>query len=388
MELRGRRIHIVGSADPEADETKLLYAHSLVSELVHALVTEGATFVVPFGKEPFLKDRDEGPSVIFDWTVAEAVHKALKGGISAASGPNGRLVATLATSKTDSQIPPTRRPIYDELRGGDAVHLEFLEPGWNAGASRRQRLAQLGDVLIGISGGEGVEHLAIEYSSRGKPVIPLDLQLGASQRDGSGGASRLFERALAQPKEFLRVSDGGSAADLLDRTRTRNGETPTGKVVAAVLKLLHGLAAPPVFYVRLLNDKLPEYPSVESFFRDTVDPLVRELGYDPCQMGVGKNEFAWMNQAIFDSLHHSSVVLVDLTTLRPNCFMEFGYALGNKQRVILTARDDTKLPFDSSSLETFLWGEAESPSERLKRLRQHWERNIDMPAIVNPKEAK
>lgn len=388
MELRGRRIHIVGSADPEADETKLLYAHSLASELVHAFVAEGAAFVVPFGKEPFLKDRDDGPSVIFDWTVAVAVHKALKGGVAAASGPNGRLIATLATSKTDSQIPPTRRPIYDELRDGDAVHLEFLEPGWNAGASRRQRLVRLGDVLIGISGGEGVEHLAIEYSSRGKPVIPLDIQLGALQRDGSGGASRLFERALTQPKEFLRVSDGGSATDLLDRTRTRNGETPTDKVVAAMLKLLHGLAAPRVFYVRLLNDKLPEYPSVESFFRDTVDPLVCELGYDPCQMGVRKNEFAWMNQAIFDSLHHSSVVLVDLTTLRPNCFMEFGYALGNKQKVILTARDDTKLPFDSSSLETFFWGEAESASERLKRLRQHWERNIDMPAIVNPKEAK
>ena len=50
-------------------------------------------------------------------------------------------------------------------------------------------------MLIGLSGGEGVEHLAVEYSSKGKPVIPIDLQLGASERDGSGGASRLFDRA-------------------------------------------------------------------------------------------------------------------------------------------------------------------------------------------------
>jgi hypothetical protein len=352
------------------------------------LAAEGANFVVPFGKEPRLNDREDGPSIIFDWTVAEAVLVALKAGKSSPSGPNGRLIATLATSKTDSHIPLSRRATYDQLREKDAVHFEFMEPGWTAGASRRQRLTQLGDVLIGISGGEGVEHLAIEYSSRGKPVLPLDIQIGASQRDGSGGAGRLFERALAEPSQFFRVIEGSSAADLLDQTRTRDGESETAKVVAAVMKLLHSLEPPQVFYVRLLNDTLPEYRSVENFFRDTVDPLVRQLGYEPCQMGTGKNEFAWMNQAIFDSLHHSSVVLVDLTAVRTNCFMELGYALGNRQRVIITARDDTKIPFDSSSIEACLWSEAATSAERIDKLRKHWERNIDMPYLVNPREAK
>jgi hypothetical protein len=186
MNLRGRRIHIVGSADPETDEGQLAYVHSLVSELTIALSTEGANFVIPFGKEPFLKDRTNGASIIFDWTVAESVYRALTDGRAQPSGPNGRLIATLATSTTDTQIPVTRRPLYDELRKKGAVSMEFIEPGWTAGALRRQRLAQLGDILIGISGGEGVEHLAIEYSTKGKPVVPIDIQIGASQRDGSG----------------------------------------------------------------------------------------------------------------------------------------------------------------------------------------------------------
>ena len=71
MNLCGRRIHIVGSADPEEDEKKLKYVHTLVSELTVALAVEGTTFVIPFGKEPLLKDRTDGPSIIFDWTVAE-----------------------------------------------------------------------------------------------------------------------------------------------------------------------------------------------------------------------------------------------------------------------------------------------------------------------------
>lgn len=388
MKLRGRRIHIVGSAHPETDEGKLQYVHSLVRDLVGALAGEGANYVIPFGKEPLLKDRDDGPAITFDWTIAEALHGALKTGKAQAAGPNGRLISTLATSKTDSQIPTARRAIYDELRDADAVHMEFLEPGWNAGAARRRRLAELGDILIGISGGEGTEHLAVEYSSRGKPVIPLDIKIGGSTEDGSGGAGRLFERALAQPGDFFRVANGASPADLLDRTRTRDGDTDTGRVVAAITKLLGSLIPPEVFYVRLLNNKLPEYPAVETFFRDVVDPFVTDLGYKPTEMGIGKNEFAWMNQAIFDSIHRSAVVIVDLTGLRPNCFMEFGFALGNKQKVIITAKEGTSFPFDTSSLEAFMWPETGAAAERIEKLRKHWERNIDIPPIVSPKVAR
>lgn len=387
MKLRGRRIHIVGSADPSADAEKLNYVHALVAELVAALCSQGATFVVPFGKEPLLKDRADGPSIIFDWSVAEAVHKALRSG-AAASGPNGTLVATIASSKTEGHIPDARRTIFDELRGANCISMDFLEPGWSAGAVIRSRLAQLGDILIAISGGQGVEQLAIEYSSKGKPVIPLDINVGSSSRDGSGGASRLFDRARAKPTDFFSVAGTASAADLLDRTQTRNGQTPITTVVVAIMNLLNALVAPRVFYVRLLNDSLPEFPSVEQFFRKTADPLVKELGYEPLQMGIGKNEFAWMNQAIFDSLHHCSVALVDLTGLRPNCFMELGYGLGNRQRVIVSARDDTRISFDAFALETFQWNEADALDKRLEKFRTHWERNINMPTLVRQKEAK
>ena len=388
MNLRGRRIHIVGSSDPEASEDKLKYVHQLLYKLTSALAAEGATFVLPFGKEPLLKDRVDGPSIIFDWTIAEAINNAVKEGKAQPSGPNGQLIATVSTSRTDQNLPATKRSIFEELRDKGAISMEALNPGWTAGALQRQRLAQLGDILIGVSGGQGVEQLAIEYSTKGKHIIPLDIQLGSSQRDGAGGAGRLFDRAMASSGDFMRVIDGESAVGLLDQTRTRNGDVPIDKVVAAIMNLLHKLSPPRVFYVRLLNDKIPEYASVESFFRDTVDVLVGELGYEFVQMGLGKNEFAWMNQAIFDSLHHGSVVLVDLSALRVNCFMELGYALGNNQRVIVTARDDTRLPFDSFALEAFQWNASEEPAKRLDRFRTHWERNINMPTLVRPKEAK
>ena len=51
------------------------------------------------------------------------------------------------------------------MRDKSAISMDVLNPGWTAGAIQRQRLAQLGDILIAVSGGQGVEHLAIEYTS-------------------------------------------------------------------------------------------------------------------------------------------------------------------------------------------------------------------------------
>jgi hypothetical protein len=388
MDLRGRRIHIAGSTAADADEGKLRYAQSLIGELAAKLCEKGATFVIPFGKEPFLKDRNEGPSITFDWTVAEIVGKALANGIVQPSSIAGKLITTVYTSRTDAHIPETRRTLYEGLRNSGAIEIEFLRAGWTAGALQRQRLAQLGDVLIAVSGGQGVEHLAVEYSSRGKPVVPLDLQLGASSRDGSGGAARLFDRALEDPTSFFRATDKRAASDLLDKMKTNGGETNVTTVVDGVMNLLNALARPRVFYVRILNAKLSEHASVENFFRTTADSLVDELGFERCEMGVGENEFAWMNEAIFQLLHHSSVVMVDITGLRPNCFIELGYALGNIQRVIFTARDGTDFPFDIFAIEAFIWKEGEDPNAQLARFRTHWERNINMPRLVRPNEAR
>ena len=388
MDLRARRVHIVGSADPECDEGKLVYVHAIVRELATCLARSGAGFILPFGGEPRLRDRDDGPALIFDWTVAEAVGEALSSGVAVALTTDGPLLATIATSKTNEKIPPSRRQLYATIRATNCIQFEFLAPGWTAGAVVRERLSQLGDFMIGVSGGEGVEHLAKAYSAKGKPVIPLDIQAGASQRDGSGGASRLFERALANPTDFYSVLGTASAADLLDRTRTNDCQRPVAEVVADIMALLIALAPPQVFYVRLLNEEISEFEQVESYFRGPVDPFVRSMGYQPMEMGIGKKEHAWMNQSIFDLLHHSQVVMVDLTTLRPNCFVELGYALGNKQRVLVSALHGTQLPFDSVAIEALFWKETESGDDRLAKLKKHWQRNINRPPLVRPREAQ
>lgn len=385
IKVSGRRFHIAGSASKTVDHNLLAYAHSIIAQLTTALLKNNGLVLVDVGKEPLSTEAVPGSqSTIFNWTVLEQVGSHLERGGSSRVD-TGPLVATVASSKTESQIPESRRDLWEQLKRGGAVLLEFLDTGWSSGAVRRQRQARLGDVLVVLSGSEGVEHLAQLYVQAGKPVIPLDLDLGGSTPGGSGGGARLYGKALSAPREFIRVEDTTQAGVLLTDIRTDGGKRPAGEVVAALLQLVEALAPPTVFYVRLLNPEIEGFAAVERFFRNVVDPTVSVLGYSPFEAGRNATEYAWMNEEIFDVLHHTGTVVVDVTGLRNNCFMELGYALGRTQRVIVTAIKGTQLPFDSKMIPTYHWEDATDNQERQQAFREWWLKHINRPALVRPR---
>jgi hypothetical protein len=385
IKVSGRRFHIAGSASKTVDRNLLAFAHSIIAQLTAALLHAGGSVLIDVGKEPLQDESDSNsPSIIFNWTVLEQIGSHLKkGGLPRID--IGPLVATVASSKTESQIPEPRRDLWEQLKRSGAVMLEFLDTGWSSGAVRRQRQARLGDVLVVLSGSEGVEHLAQVYVQAGKPVIPLDLDLGGSTPGGSGGAARLYGKALSAPREFVRVEDTTQAGVLLADLRTEVGKRPPGEVVEALLRLVEALAPPTVFYVRLLNPEVEGFAAVERFFRNVVDPTVSALGYSPFEAGRNESEYAWMNEEIFDVLHHSSIVVVDVTALRNNCFMELGYALGHAQRVIVTAIRGTRLPFDSEMILTHPWDDATDNQERQQAFKEWWLKHINRPPLVRPR---
>lgn len=389
VQLNGRSIHIAGSANRGVPANVLRYSHRLISVIVEQLALQGARFVVGVGKEPRQNEEDDtSPSIIFDWTVLEILGSLLQHRAVRPKGPVGRLIATVATTKTENQIPVLRKQLWQFLTNSGAVHLEFVDPGWTSGAVRRRRQAQLGDVLLAIGGGEGVEHLAQLYALAGKPVIPLDLALGASMGDGAGGASRLALKALSHPSSFVRFIEPDSGGVLFSQIRTNGGQKPAQEVAAALLRLLEETRNPTAFYVRLLDPDNKEFAAVEDFLRQVVDPVIMELGFEPFEMSRQVPKQAWMNAEIFDTLHHSQLIVGDLTGSRPNCFIEVGYALGHQQATLITAREGTPIPFDAKMLEYHSWSElalGQDNEERIDRFRDYCRRNFERPPLVVPK---
>jgi hypothetical protein len=183
----------------------------------------------------------------------------------------------------------------------------------------RERQAQHGDILVTLGGGTGVEHLADLYLSRRRPVISLDLPLGASRDDGTGGSERLAQKSREHPERFMKFQRelAGTENARLASISTRAGAADVETVAKNIHDLLSGLARPYVFYTRLLNPKHSKFNVVEDFFRTVVDPVVAEFGLDPLDMGVSESEHAFLNVAVFDNLHYATAVIVDVTGERP-----------------------------------------------------------------------
>ena len=387
MELAGRRIHIAGSAGSNVPVDRLCYGHELIAQLVCALAAEGAVFGVGVGKEPHFGDDPQAPALHFDWTVMQAAYE--NRGVQRLAAPvSGRLIATMVTDKTDRQIPADRRALWDSLIAADALDARHALEGWYSAAYRRRELARRCDIAILLSGGEGVEQLAYDYAAQGKPVIPLDLELGASTNDGSGGAVRLAQRMREDPAQFVHLRDPDAAGNLLLRMGTRQSATPVKDVVGALLDLLHALTPPPAFFVRLLNRAVEQFAEVDRYFANVVEPVVRRHGYEPVVMGTSDNTNAWMNEQIFTRIAESRLVVVDLTGVRPNCFVELGYALRGDAPVLITAREGTPPQFDTHALEACLWNDGTGDRIRQDEFEAYWKRNLRKPPLVVPKAVR
>lgn len=95
MHIRGRRVHIAGSADPSLDPNLLRYAHELVTQLVKALIVEGAMFITGIGKDPLSIPEDPNSlPIIFDWTALSAIYECLQQGLVSTSDFPERLIYT------------------------------------------------------------------------------------------------------------------------------------------------------------------------------------------------------------------------------------------------------------------------------------------------------
>lgn len=88
-----------------------------------------------------------------------------------------------------------------------------------------------------------------------------------------------------------------------------------------------------------------------------------------------------MNVEIFQKLLFSSLVIVDLTGIRPNCMFEYGLALGLNKKVIVMAREDTDIPWDVSAMPCYFWSAFESYERRINDLKDFMSKNLNRSSI-------
>lgn len=378
--LVGKRLHIAGSIGPRTDGTLANYAHELVRQVARGVLERGGGIVVGAGKEQKLEG---GPAEVFDWAVLEVIAENIRSGVCAQPTNAGPPVVVVLSEKGESEIPESRKSLWSELVGSGKVEVKRIMAGARSATMIRELQLSYGDVLFILGGGTGVEHLADVYKKSCKAVIPLDLQLGASREDGTGGAERLARESRTNPLGFIRLreSEVGFEGAKLAKIATDQGKVPVGTVASGIIEIITNLARPMTFYVRLLNPKHEAYERVERFFRNVVDPVTEERGLARVDLGKDRVESGLLNVEIFQRLHQSTIAVVDVTGERPNCFIELGYALALPLRVLCTAEQDTSLPFDQSAIPCHFWKDGEPEEDRKEAFRSFWSQYIDRAAL-------
>ncbi|WOH52966.1 MULTISPECIES: hypothetical protein [unclassified Bradyrhizobium] len=375
--LFGRRIHISGSVsqDPAiAAVAEVTKARALVEGLVQELMSRGATFVLPVDSE---KTRTaDGTPILFDWLIWETIRNCLARRPSGAPGP---LVIAVQHHKTEDQIPPQFQALWDELRSSDLIQIENVSH-WNMNSKRMEAQARWGDILLTVGGSEGVLFLANLYHDAGKPVVPLNCKVTPVGE----GARRLFTLGLSSaqaPRLFRTLAQ--TSHTWMNRINFTDRADTTDQI-KGIIDLLESLEPPPAFVVRLLNPDHADFADVQNFFDVVVQPIIEgELGYRMVVVdGHQKYEHARIDQEIFAKLHRSRVVLADITGMRPNCFLELGYAFGRILPTMLMVKEGSSHPFDIHTFAGLHWKTAGSVEERRRAFREHWAAIQSRPALV------
>lgn len=375
--LFGRRIHIAGTISDDlavAPTAEVTQAREVVEGLARELLARGATFVVPVDTE---KTRaSDGLPICFDWLVWRALYNNLARRPSGAPNP---LAIAVEHHKTEEQIPATLQSLWDSLRGSDLIQIENVSH-WNMNSKRMEAQARWGDILVALGGAEGVLFLANLYHDAGRPVVPLNAAIAPADT----GARRLFSLGLSSvhaPRLFK--ATGVSAHAWINRINFTS-RTPVAERVKVIIDLLEGLEQPAAFVVRLLDPTHPDFADVQSFFDIVVQPVIEnELGYRMVVVdGRQPHDHARLDQEIFAKLRRSSLVLADITGMRPNCFLELGYALGRGLPTMLMVKEGSSHPFDIATFAALHWKTSGSLEDRQRVFREHWAAIQSRPPLV------
>lgn len=222
--------------------------------------------------------------------------------------------------------------------------------------------------------------LANLYHDAGKPVIPLNFKLGEQQT----GSLKLFDYGLINTHtQRLFQTEGIKPHEWINRINftTRNNNSDR---VKTIINLLEALERPKAFAVRLLDRKHEDYNDVQNFFDTVVKHIVEiEMGYKLLIIdGKQAYEHSSIDREIFTKLHRSSLVIADITGLRPNCFIELGYALGRGLPTMLLGKEGTRHPFDIASFSAHHWKTSGSVDDRRRTFREHYQAIQNRPPLI------
>ena len=196
--MKGKFVLLSGTASRECPPERLDVAIRFVQLLVAEVLKAGGGMVVLGNDETQTKDPDGRPRV-FDWTILRAV-----GEYASVTTHNPRTFVRVVMSDNawQAKLDDGNRSTLTNLQQRGVVDINRIRRQEYVGSSYRSIEYELSDGMIALGGGKGTYIAGKEMTKAGKPVLPLDLDIGGFSEDGEG-ALALHRELLSNPGEFF-----------------------------------------------------------------------------------------------------------------------------------------------------------------------------------------
>lgn len=176
---------------------------------------------------------------------------------------------------------------------------------------------------------------------------------------------------LKTSEKLSRASEGKAPRELLDKAFVKE-HTATDDFVNEVRliqstpltrSLLQQALSKPlnqIFVVMQFGDSL-----LDSAYEGVIKPVGESFGYKVLRVDEIQDSGAILTQ-VLENIAQSSLVFVDLSGQRPNCYYEAGYAHALGKDIIFSIRKDEQLHFDIAGYRFIQWQTETDLRKKLK----------------------
>ena len=194
---------------------------------------------------------------IFDWVVLREVERYVE---SATEGPRKCARIVMPDHVVESRLSDGNLRTLSNLQQRDVVEVERIRREEYTGGRYRELQVELADAMVAVGGGKGTYICGTDMLAAGKPVLPIDLNVGAFSGDGDG-ALLLHRELMDDPARFF----PGNHEPIMNRLDTLTLERDVHSVSAVAQRAAEFLAAE-----LSLEKPTPAEPATQSGIRRIV----------------------------------------------------------------------------------------------------------------------
>ena len=196
--MNGRFILISGSASRDCPTDRLEAAIRFVESFTEDVLRRGGGIVVLAGDEESART-EWGAPLIFDWVALRVVEQFAQTTIAQ---PRPYARAVMSDQAPENKIGDANLKLLRNLEQWNVVERFHIRREVYTGGEYRTVMTDLADAMVAVGGGKGTYSAATDMIKLDKPVLPLDLEIGAITEDGEGAVA-LYRELMTDPDCFF-----------------------------------------------------------------------------------------------------------------------------------------------------------------------------------------